>query len=201
MEGYAKLASLMGAYPEVAIVRRFAALNAQNILYLQAELVNLESRLRLVEEEDRNSGDPSRVDCAVDWFKLSNAVNVVSMSGSQPGSCRSSIREDVKTPKTDDHENGESSGRRWKLVLQIRERLKDYSTSPCSLSPLKYGNETKSIDSQMKQYCSKTLLLNCKSPIQEISSFSPAGWNGQIWATSYLKAKTATCGRSPIDLI
>jgi hypothetical protein len=33
----------MGAYLEVAIVRRFAALNTQRILYLQAELIHLET--------------------------------------------------------------------------------------------------------------------------------------------------------------
>jgi hypothetical protein len=135
MDGYAKLASLMGAYPEVAIIRRFAALNAQNILYLQAELVNLESRLRRVEEEDRNSGDSNRVDCAVDWFKLSNAVDMLSSSGSQPGSSRSSIREDE-----DGHEDAASLNQRWKLVLKIREKLKQYSMTPRILLPINRGS-------------------------------------------------------------
>jgi hypothetical protein len=44
--GYAQLASLMGAHPEVAVFRRFGALNAQNLLYLQAELTHLELELR-----------------------------------------------------------------------------------------------------------------------------------------------------------
>lgn len=70
MEGYTKLATLMGAYPEVAIVRRFARLNAQNILYLQAELVHLESRLNELEDQDKDSSDPDRTDCALDWFAL-----------------------------------------------------------------------------------------------------------------------------------
>ena len=34
MEGYAKIACLMGEFPEVAIFRRFGALNAQNLLCL-----------------------------------------------------------------------------------------------------------------------------------------------------------------------
>jgi hypothetical protein len=39
--GYTKLAIQMGQYSEMAIFRRFGALNAQNLLYLQAELVQL----------------------------------------------------------------------------------------------------------------------------------------------------------------
>lgn len=49
MKGYAKIASLMGKYPEVAMVRQFGALNVQNILYLQAELVTLEHDFRKLE--------------------------------------------------------------------------------------------------------------------------------------------------------
>lgn len=125
MDGYAKIATLMGAYPEVAIIRRFAALNAQNILYMQAELVDLESRLRRYEEEDRSSGDQNRVDYAVDWFKLSNAVDASPSSGSQTGTSTNDESE-----KADDGDNEVPQGRRWRLVLQIREKLKEYSTAP-----------------------------------------------------------------------
>ena len=53
-EGYPRLAHLMGKYPGEAIFRRFATLNARNLLYLQAELVQLEWEL----EQDTNA------DCA-----------------------------------------------------------------------------------------------------------------------------------------
>ncbi len=43
--GYTALALLMGRVPEVAIFRRFSTLNARNLLYLQAELVQLEDDL------------------------------------------------------------------------------------------------------------------------------------------------------------
>ena len=46
MEGYSKLASLMGTYSDTLIFRHFGALSAQNLLYLQAELVHLEHELR-----------------------------------------------------------------------------------------------------------------------------------------------------------
>ena len=45
MEGYAKLSSLMGTDPEFAVYRVFAALNAQNLLCYQAELMGLEAVL------------------------------------------------------------------------------------------------------------------------------------------------------------
>lgn len=109
MDGYAKLATLMGAYPEIAIVRRFSALNAQGILYLQAELVYLESRLRGYEDEDRKSGDQNRVDFALDFTKLSN----ITLNPTRDGTL------------ADDHERV-LKGRRWTLI-EIQRKLKAYS--------------------------------------------------------------------------
>ncbi|KAH6668189.1 hypothetical protein B0J14DRAFT_156745 [Halenospora varia] len=110
MDGYAKLATLMGAYPEVAIVRRFSALNAQSVIYLQAELVYLEARLRRYEEEDRKSGDQARIDFALDFTKLS-----------------SSTLDETCQNMTDEDTEKILKGRRWSLMLQIREKLKAYN--------------------------------------------------------------------------
>ena len=98
MAGYAKLASLMGAHPEVAIFRRFGSLNTQNLLYLQAELTGLESELRCVEQEDLESGDLDRSIYGRDWQTLSESVQA-------PG-----------------------YGRQWTLFLDIRKKLEEYST-------------------------------------------------------------------------
>lgn len=69
MEGYAKVAQLMGAHIEFAILRRFRALNVQNLLYLQAEITHLESELRDVARRDaRHDG---REYHAHDWWSLS----------------------------------------------------------------------------------------------------------------------------------
>jgi hypothetical protein len=46
MEGYAKVAHLMGTHGEFGIFRRFQTLNMQNLLYLQAEITHLEAELR-----------------------------------------------------------------------------------------------------------------------------------------------------------
>ena len=55
-DSYAGLAILMNGNSDVAIVRRFGDLNAQNLLYLQAELVSLENKLREQEYHDRHYG-------------------------------------------------------------------------------------------------------------------------------------------------
>ncbi|KAG9231186.1 hypothetical protein BJ875DRAFT_517842 [Amylocarpus encephaloides] len=46
MDGNAKIANLMSEDPGLAIFRRFGALNKQHLLYLQAELVQLEDELQ-----------------------------------------------------------------------------------------------------------------------------------------------------------
>ncbi|KAL9037618.1 MAG: hypothetical protein Q9180_003618, partial [Flavoplaca navasiana] len=103
MEGYAKLASIMGAHPEVAILRRFGSLNARNLLYLQAELTALEQTLRACTEKNIQSSDADRTASARDWYTLSRLG-----SGSNG------------TGDTD-------AGEEWRTVLEIREKVKEYS--------------------------------------------------------------------------
>jgi hypothetical protein len=75
VNGYPKLARHMGASPEMAIFRRFGALNAQNLLYLQAELVHLEKKLREFEKRDSQSSEGMKSQYARDWFWLSRSEN------------------------------------------------------------------------------------------------------------------------------
>jgi regulator of replication initiation timing len=66
MEGYGKVARFMGRQDEYAIFRRFRMLNAQNLLFLQAELTHLEAELfSLVQQNSSNRLEPSR-----DWWAL-----------------------------------------------------------------------------------------------------------------------------------
>jgi hypothetical protein len=65
-EGYAKLGLLMGECPELAIFRRYAALNAQNILYLQAEILHLEIQFRKFAQEDQTAEEQKRKDYSLD---------------------------------------------------------------------------------------------------------------------------------------
>lgn len=121
MEGYTKLATVMGAYPEVAIVRRFASLNMQNILYLQAEITELEAQLRIIEEEDRLSGDTDRTDCAFDWLALRDYVN--------PEQDKVKNDEELVSGGSSARVVGERlpSNARWRLLTEIRAKLKEYS--------------------------------------------------------------------------
>ncbi|KAL9073145.1 MAG: hypothetical protein Q9157_004858 [Trypethelium eluteriae] len=73
MEGYAKLAQLMSAYDEFAILRSFKSLNMQNLLYLQAEITHLEAELGELARRDGMRGD--RDYHASDWWSLSLGEN------------------------------------------------------------------------------------------------------------------------------
>ena len=89
----------MSVHGDLAMVRRFSALNIQNILYLQAELVHLERRLR-DKETASNRSENERVRWhARDWQTLSQ----------------------------DQAPEGEDECQ-WRLCLRIREKLREYST-------------------------------------------------------------------------
>ena len=75
MEGYAKLSSLISTDPELAIFRKFGALNVQNLLYYQAELLGLEDDLNDIASRDRNSQDSEKRNFAYNWAELSQAAD------------------------------------------------------------------------------------------------------------------------------
>lgn len=95
--GYPQLAERMGRTPETAILRRFAGLNARNLLYLQAELVQLEGDLAEAEVADSRREEGLGRKFSTDWFWLVQSVN------------------------------GNEHSRQWQLMLKVRERLKEYS--------------------------------------------------------------------------
>ncbi|GME28998.1 hypothetical protein BKCO1_4700067 [Neofusicoccum parvum] len=64
--GYPKLAEQMSFFPEKAIFRRFGFLNNLNILYLQAELMDIEDQLRTMQRADSKKIGPERY-YAIDW--------------------------------------------------------------------------------------------------------------------------------------
>jgi hypothetical protein len=68
--GYPKLAAQIEILPELAIFRRFGALNAQNLLYMQAELTYLEKKLRERQIVDNNDPSAKRSAYALNWFWL-----------------------------------------------------------------------------------------------------------------------------------
>ena len=73
--GYPKLAGHMEIEPEAAIFRRFGALNARNLLYMQSELCSLEKKLIEREKQDnRVPGYKSKF--ALDWYWLSKSEHL-----------------------------------------------------------------------------------------------------------------------------
>jgi hypothetical protein len=77
IEGYPKLAELQGTYPQLGIYRRFATLNPRNLLYLQAELVDLEERLERYTLEDLCSTEEQQKRSSRDWYTLSKITDGV----------------------------------------------------------------------------------------------------------------------------
>jgi hypothetical protein len=75
VKGYPKLAAKIEIQPEIAIYRRFGALNAQNLLYLQAELEMLEIKLRDQQIQDDNDRNGKGPDYAKDWYWLRESEN------------------------------------------------------------------------------------------------------------------------------
>ncbi|PMD21120.1 hypothetical protein NA56DRAFT_626290 [Hyaloscypha hepaticicola] len=69
MEGYAKVAHLMASQEEFAILRRFRELNIQRLLYLQSEIIHLESEVKQLAKRDATHED--RIFHAKDWWSLS----------------------------------------------------------------------------------------------------------------------------------
>jgi hypothetical protein len=100
--GYPRLAHEMGSMPEIAIFRRFSDLNCQSLLYYQAELTMLEEQLRKMEKQTSET------------------------SKSAANGATKTIQENYATDwcclGEDDPENPQ-----WKLVLRLRDVLKEYS--------------------------------------------------------------------------
>ena len=97
LKGYARLAGLFGQYQETAMFSRFARLNAKNLLYMQAELVQMEYELDTIALEDSQSDDPDRQSFHAYVYNMKKAQG--------------------------------SDSLQWRMVLEIRQRLKEYSMS------------------------------------------------------------------------
>lgn len=94
----------MGELPETTAFRRFGALSAEDLLYRQAELVELERSLREYQQEDKESGHKDRERYSFNWEKLRRGGN-------------------------DDAADG-SDGVQWETILKIREKLRlSYATA------------------------------------------------------------------------
>lgn len=73
--GYPRLAARMAFRPETAMFRRFDALNMRNLLYLQAELSNMEKDLMEIEQRDKKSGHVNKTRYATNYAFLDYSDN------------------------------------------------------------------------------------------------------------------------------
>ena len=105
MEGYSKLAELM-ANPRTdghfLIFQKFESISAQNLLYLQAEIINLKECIDKIAGIDSQAEDRNRRESAVDWEALSSATN--STQWEKWLELRQKLKEFCKNvPSGDDH--------------------------------------------------------------------------------------------------
>lgn len=71
--GYPKLAAKFEVLPEASSYRRFGALNAQNLLYYQAELTYLEEKLQRQQKKDNNDRTGPGASYAKNWYWLKHS--------------------------------------------------------------------------------------------------------------------------------
>ncbi|KAL1643921.1 hypothetical protein SLS58_004596 [Diplodia intermedia] len=72
--GYPKLAERMGLIPEIGIFRSFGSLNALCILYMQAELMDIEQKLRRSQVRDDKAIEGDKWQYARDWHFLKESL-------------------------------------------------------------------------------------------------------------------------------
>ena len=99
----------MSDHPEVLIIRSFSQLQIKSLLYYQAELAELEAELEEIEEEDCTSSDAVRKDFSSHWKSLTTT-----------GSSSLTLSNEAASQDV-------GSRQQWKLVLRIRDALKEYS--------------------------------------------------------------------------
>jgi hypothetical protein len=98
MDGYHKLAALVGDHEELFMLRRFATTNAKNLLYMQAEILHLDAELHEIATQDHSRCEKSR----------------------NYEYCVFDLKESYGNRENDTQ---------WRKILEIREKLKEYSWS------------------------------------------------------------------------
>lgn len=98
--GYDRLGQFMGDLPELTAFRKFGCLATEDLLYRQAELMELQRRLREYQEEDKESGHEDREHYAHDWDRLQRSNDEDAAEG--------------------------NDGSQLQTILEIRKKLEEY---------------------------------------------------------------------------
>lgn len=97
--GYDRLGWLMGKYGDMSIFRRFGALSAETLLHKQAELQELEVKLREQQENDRASGHPDRQKYHRSWWLVHHSADSEAIEGNDPRQLELLTEIDAKVKK------------------------------------------------------------------------------------------------------
>jgi hypothetical protein len=107
INGFPRVASKIASDPDktTTIYRRFDRLSARNLLFLEAELAELEALQDQQDAADLNSADSTTISCHSDWSKFESCAN-----------------------KKDGDGNllHQSQAEKMELALKIKEKLKEY---------------------------------------------------------------------------
>jgi hypothetical protein len=98
--GFASAAAFISSDPdnEPFLYRKFDELAARNLLYLQCEILALESRLNKLDESTRFSGDPDIIEATRSWEVFIEQVE----------------------------KQDQDAQKKMGLIMQIRAKLKEY---------------------------------------------------------------------------
>jgi len=99
--GWPKVALMMAKTPDFAAFDRFRDINIKSLLYYQTQLTVLRKKLHKQEHKDHQLGDEEEQRYAKHAYFMVGSING----------------------------EGEEGSRQWKLVLEIRTLLKEYSQS------------------------------------------------------------------------
>jgi hypothetical protein len=126
--GYPRLADEIGRQPELGIYRKFPALNAQDLLYMQAEIIELEWQLRHTEKEDSECNDEWRPRYSEDWWILENAARLEGYHEDHPSLKQRNLFQRLRPLLAQYSKCFSIMSRRW-LLIAVRRKA---DTNECT---------------------------------------------------------------------
>lgn len=108
--GIQNFSSHIALDPTLSIYRRFATLNARNLLYLQSELASLEARLVLLDQraDDITKGN--------DIWAMPRSWRAMRKAGLK-----------AELDGEGDHRSPDANGEMWNVAMEIRKVMQEYS--------------------------------------------------------------------------
>lgn len=114
LNGFPRVAQKLASDPDktTTIFRRFDRLSARNLIYLEAELAELEARQDRLDEDKKSTSEQVR-NCHTDWSTFERLATGIDSNG------------DPTNP---------GQAEKLELVLKIRSKIKEYRKTPLILN-------------------------------------------------------------------